>query len=59
LLKSITILEIKKDERVYQFHMPPQSTLGELHDVLYEMRSMVAEKIQEILKVEQNKAKDI
>lgn len=45
MLKQQTILEVKRGERVYQLALSAESPLGELYDVLYEMRSFVVEKI--------------
>ena len=50
MLKSIAILEFKKNERVYQLHLPPESPLGEVHDVLMEARQFVIDRINEAVK---------
>ena len=53
MLKNEAVLEIKKNDRVYRFYLDNGSPLGEVYDVLYEMRSFVFQKISEA----QNQAK--
>jgi hypothetical protein len=48
MIKNTSILEIKKEERVYQLHCAPDSNLGELHDVLTEMRGFIVNRMVEI-----------
>lgn len=38
MLKNHTILELKKNERLYQLFLSADSPLGEVHDVLHEMK---------------------
>lgn len=52
MLKNHSILEVVKNEKVYQLHLPSDASLGEVHDVLYQMRSFVVERIQEHMKAE-------
>lgn len=47
MLKAKTVLEIKKNERVYSFELAPDSPLGEVHDVLVEMKHYVVQRITE------------
>jgi|HubBroStandDraft_3_1064219.scaffolds.fasta_scaffold387691_2 hypothetical protein len=47
MLKQQTILEVKKDERVYQMQCAPESPLGELYDALNQMRGYVINRILE------------
>jgi hypothetical protein len=45
MLKNNTVLEIKIGERNYQFYCSPDSPLGELYDVLHQMKSFIVQKI--------------
>ncbi len=47
MIKNSTVFEIKKDERLYQFIMPSDAPLGEIHDVLFQMKAVVVQKINE------------
>jgi len=49
-------LEIKKGERSYQLNISPDSPLGELYDVLSEMRGYVYTRLKEV--EEASKAQD-
>lgn len=55
MIKNHLILEVKKNERVYQMHLSPDSPLGECFDILTEMRSYVLEKINSSVQEEQIK----
>lgn len=48
--KQITKFEIKKGERIYQLLLESDSPLGEVYDVLYEMRSHVVNSAERALK---------
>lgn len=52
MLKNQAILEVEKNGKTYQLHLPDGCTLGEVHDVLFQMRSHVLERIQDALKVD-------
>lgn len=45
MLSAKTTLTIKLGERTYEFHCDPLSPLGELHDVLCQMKSFIVEKL--------------
>lgn len=47
MYKQQGILEVKKNERLYQMQLAPESPLGEVFDVLSEMRGFVVNKIME------------
>lgn len=49
MLTNKITLEVQKAERAYQLLLEPNAPLGEIHDVLLEMREFVAQKIKEIL----------
>jgi len=52
MIKNQTILEIKKNERTYQLHLSNDSPLGEVFDVLCEMRAFVLNRLNEVAKSE-------
>lgn len=52
MIKQQAILEIKKDDRTYQFHLSPDSPLGEVFDILCEMRAFVINRLNEASKSE-------
>ena len=57
MIKNKTILEVKKNERIYQLLCESDSPLGELHDALAEMKAYVVNLIAERQKLEEeNKA---
>ena len=58
MIKAQTVLEIKIQDRTYQFLCSPDSPLGELHDVLSRMNAFIVEKINEAMpkNEEENKA---
>jgi len=58
MLKQQSIIEIKKGERVYQLVLAMDSPLGEVHDVLYQMRSYIIERINEAYNQDKIKEKD-
>lgn len=47
MIKNQTILEIKKNDRIYQLSLSADSPLGEVFDVLTEMRGFVIDRIRE------------
>ncbi len=51
MLSTISKIEIKIGERVYQMLCQGDSPLGELHDVLSQMKGFVIDKMQEIDRV--------
>lgn len=55
MLKQTAILEIVRDDRVYTMVLPNNAPLGELHDVIFQMRSFVVDKINESVKLDQPK----
>lgn len=50
MLKNLTVLEITKNDRTYQLQLDPNSPLGEVHDVLMEMRGFVVSRMNEVAK---------
>lgn len=52
MLKQSANLEIVKDDRVYSLTLPTSAPLGEVHDVLFQMRSFVVDKINEAIKAD-------
>jgi hypothetical protein len=55
MLKTNAVLEVIKNDRVYSLTLPNNAPLGELHDVLYQMRCFLIEKINEITNVDKPK----
>lgn len=52
MLKQVVTFEIKRDDRTYQLTLPENCPLGEIHDVLFQMRSFVVDKINEAIKAD-------
>jgi hypothetical protein len=48
MIKNLSTLEVKIGERVYKLLCETESTWGELHDVLYQMKNFVVQRINEI-----------
>ena len=57
MLKQTFMLEIKKGEKLFTLHFMPEATLGELHDVLYEMKCDIVNRIQAVQKQEEDAKK--
>lgn len=55
MIKQAVKLEVVKGDRVYQLDLPMNAPLGEVYDVLYEMRSFVISKINESQKSDERK----
>ena len=55
MLKNISKLEHKIEDRVYQFVCECDAPLGEVHDALVKMKAYVVSRIQEIQKAEEPK----
>ncbi len=55
MLKQTAILEIVRQDRVYTLVLPNNAPLGELHDVLFQMRSFVVEKINDAVVIDKPK----
>lgn len=52
MLKQAAKLEIVKEDRVYSLDVPPNAPLGEVHDVLFQMRSYIVEMINKSSKLD-------
>lgn len=55
MLKLANIFEVVRGERVYTLTLPNNAPLGELHDVIFQMRSFVVDKINEHVTAEKPK----
>lgn len=55
MLKQFALLEIKRGEKIYSLQLPPDAPLGEVHDVLFEMRSFVVSKINSAIEADKPK----
>ena len=61
MIEGRTQIEIKKGDRSYRLNIAPDSPLGELYDVVSEMRGIIYNKIkevEEIVKVQQEQQID-
>jgi hypothetical protein len=47
MIKNQTILEVKRNDRIYQLHLGSDSPLGEIHDVLHEMQMYIIKTMAE------------
>jgi hypothetical protein len=55
MLKQKIVFEVlkgEKNERVHSYSIPEGCSLGEIHDVLFQFRSLIVEKMQEALKAD-------
>lgn len=52
MLKHSVQLEVKKGERIYQLNLPTDCPLGEVFDVLFQMRAYIADRINEAQKAD-------
>ena len=55
MLKNKLTLDIEKNGRNYTFFIEPSAPLGEIHDVLLEMREYVSQKIKDVLDSQKSK----
>lgn len=55
MIKTQTILEIRKGDRDYKLLLSPDSPIGEVYDVLSEMRAFCLQKINDAQAAEQPK----
>lgn len=53
MIKQKTILEVKVEDRVYELYCPGETALGELHDVLMQMKGYCVERMVKAQKEEQ------
>ncbi len=54
MFKNVSVLEVKASEdRMHRYECPPESPLGEVHDVLHSMLSHVIGKIKDNEKQEE------
>lgn len=56
MLKLANVFEVVRGDRVYTLTLPSSAPLGELHDVLFELRSFVVDKINESITADKPKA---
>ncbi len=57
MIQNYVGIEVEKGERTYQLLCPVDSPLGEIHDVLSQMKGFVVQKIQEVDKAQQSQGK--
>jgi len=56
MLKLANVFEVVRSDRVYTLTLPSSAPLGELHDVLFELRSFVVDKLNEAIAADKPKA---
>lgn len=59
MLKQKSLLEVKKNERLYQFYCDCDSPLGELHDALAEIKQYVVQRIVDAEKTTEVKEPEV
>lgn len=59
MIKKKTIIEVNRGDRVYELFCPDQTILGELHDVLMEMKGYCVERMVAAQKEEQTIADEL
>ena len=47
MIKNQSVIEIRRGERVYQLQLDSNSPLGEIHDVIHEMKNYIINLIME------------
>lgn len=57
MLRNQSILEVKAGERLYQLELAPDSPLGEVHDVLCQMKFYILERMNAQQKIDQSELK--
>jgi len=55
MLKLANIFEVVRGDKVYTLTLPSNAPLGELHDVLFQLRSFVVDKINESIAADKPK----
>lgn len=55
MIKQAVKLEVERNGKVYSLHLPGDCPLGELHDVLYLMRSFVVEQFNKSVEADKPK----
>lgn len=48
MIKNLSAIEVKLNERVYRFICEVDAPIGEVHDILCQMKSLVVQKMQEL-----------
>lgn len=59
MIESKTHFTVEKNERKYILICDPSSPLGELHDAVYEIKSQIVEKINEVSKAEKQSKEEV
>ena len=58
-MKTKTVLEIEKENRSYHFICENTSPLGEVYDVLFEMRQDILQRMQKVNEEEQKASRPV
>ena len=56
MIKQKTMLEVIKDERSYELHLSDTAPLGEIYDVLNQMRNYIIQRIEQENKAQEEAA---
>lgn len=59
MLKNKSVLEVKIDEKKYQFFCDPDCQLGQLHDALAQMKQYIVQRIVDAQKSEPVKEPEV
>ncbi len=59
MIKNISALEVKKEDRIYKLYVENDSPLGEVFDVLTQMRAFVFERIKAVEEAEKAKPEEV
>ncbi len=54
MLNHTATLNVLKNNNNYQLLLPPGTTLGEIHDVLFEMREFISQEIHKNLDIQRS-----
>jgi len=55
MLKNIAKLEIERNGRIYELHLPNEAPLGEVHDILFLMKAYILERMKKIEEEEKSR----
>lgn len=58
MLKQKSCLQVKIDDRIYELQCAPETQLGELHDVVTQMKQYIVQRINEAANAESQNAKE-
>ena len=59
MIKQKTLIEVKIDEKCFEFYCDTDSPIGMVHDAIHQMLAIVVQKINECNKVPEKKEEPI